>query len=717
MRKIIRNAVLASIASMMVVGGNVFAASTNMDVSPVDKGSSKDSAGMIYDATYNGSQKGQHFWTDLGHYEIKDANGNKVSDLYTPFFYHTSTDEWDPTSGSYNPVHKGDGSEMLCKESMSKITVGEMDRVIKALYQNDLSVYQAINGSMDDSGQVTEGIKQKLFTSIESKDLGNGKTQYDYKSESGKTIGTTYDTNTKNKSLTIGQGPNSGVRVTLTDTDGNTLVADTDYIASKAHVEAVSSRLMEETKSRMSEDNRIEGNQLKEIKASVSGNKTTYSYITNNGKEIGTTYDYDTKLNQVGMIFTDTKDSSILTWTGVDNTGEVLQTRIDGIASRKYVDDKVKEINNTIGGMTDTNTKNSRIETTFDDAGNLGISVIDTDGNTVSGTVTGVATKKDITDVKSSIENIDNRVTNNTNEINNIKGDITDINNRLDNLTDNDTVSTVTTGDDWLHNEVTETENGFDNKLTFNEDKLKDYIKDNSQDTITTVSGSGLAKVTESKTDSGYHYVIDVDADVVKDIAKSVDTNTTNKSMESTRDSENGTATISVVDSDNNVVSTTIEDVASHKELKDYKESNDRDKEVMREVINNNSERITGLESKVNSLNENVKEVGAHAAALAALHPLDYDEDDKLTFAAGMGNYRGKNAAAIGAFYRPNEDTMFSIGGSFGSGDGMVNLGVSLKLGPTPTNRKSKKELIEELDDLKAQVAALHEAVEAIVNK
>ena len=187
--------------------------------------------------------------------------------------------------------------------------------------------------------------------------------------------------------------------------------------------------------------------------------------------------------------------------------------------------------------------------------------------------------------------------------------------------------------------------------------------------------------------------------------------------MESVRDSEIGTATISVIDSDNNVVSTTIEDVASHKELKDYKESNDRDKEVMREVINNNSERIGGLESKVNSLNENVKEVGAHAAALAALHPLDYDEDDKLTFAAGMGNYRGSNAVAIGAFYRPNEDTMFNIGGSFGSGDGMVNLGVSLKLGPTPTNRKSKKELIEELDDLKAQVAELHEAVEAITKK
>ena len=82
-----------------------------------------------------------------------------------------------------------------------------------------------------------------------------------------------------------------------------------------------------------------------------------------------------------------------------------------------------------------------------------------------------------------------------------------------------------------------------------------------------------------------------------------------------------------------------------------------------------------------------VNRVGAGAAALAALHPLDFDPDDKWDFAAGYGNYRGANAAAVGAYYRPNEDTMFSVGGSFGGGENMVNAGVSFKLGQATTFR------------------------------
>ena len=750
----------------------------NMDVSPVDKDSARDSAGHIYDASYGSSGSRGYFWTDLGHATIKDLDGKDV-ELYTPFIYHTNDQIWDKSSSSYNPVHLGDGSEMDCNESMSNINVGEFDRIVKALYHNDLKVYNAINGGFDEAGNQVDGLKQKMFTSITKTSSGTTDT-YHYLKENGDEIGTTQDRNTTNKSLTIGKGPNSGVRVTLTDTDGTTLTADTDHIASKDSVQLVYTNLMEETKNRLSADADITGKLFKGIKSDTSGNKTTYTYYDNAGKTIGTTNDYDTKFKQATMIFTDTKDSSVLTWTGVDNIDNVFMARVDGIASREwvgnnyynktdvdakikdikftdtntkirnnklsfnaktglltsqitdtdgtiynsngvtgiasrdYVDSKIKEVT---GGITDTNTKNASMSGSLSKDGKLTVGITDTDGNNVSTTINGVASKDDISNVNNKVTEVNNRVTNVESDVTTIKNDITTINNRLDNLTDNDTVTTVSTGDDWLHNETTETENGFDNKLTFNEDKLKDYIKDNSQDTITTVAGSGLAKVTESKTDKGYHYVIDVDADVVKDIAKSVDTNTTNKSMESVRDSEIGTATISVIDSDNNVVSTTIEDVASHKELKDYKESNDRDKEVMREVINNNSERIGGLESKVNTLNENVKEVGAHAAALAALHPLDYDEDDKFTFAAGMGNYRGKNACAIGAFYRPNEDTMFNFGTSFGSGDGMINLGASFKLGPTPKNRKSKKELIEELDELKAQVAELHEVVQSMVQK
>jgi len=72
-----------------------------------------------------------------------------------------------------------------------------------------------------------------------------------------------------------------------------------------------------------------------------------------------------------------------------------------------------------------------------------------------------------------------------------------------------------------------------------------------------------------------------------------------------------------------------------------------------------------------------VNKVGANAAALAALHPQDFDPDDKWDFAAGYGNYKDAHAIAVGAFYRPNEDTMLSVGGSFGGGENMVNAGIT----------------------------------------
>ena len=94
-----------------------------------------------------------------------------------------------------------------------------------------------------------------------------------------------------------------------------------------------------------------------------------------------------------------------------------------------------------------------------------------------------------------------------------------------------------------------------------------------------------------------------------------------------------------------------------------------------------NTTNITKLGNSINALGNRVDRVGAGAAALAALHPLDFDPDDKWDFAAGYGNYKGANAAAIGAYYRPNEDTMFSVGGSFGGGENMVNAGISVKFG------------------------------------
>ena len=94
-----------------------------------------------------------------------------------------------------------------------------------------------------------------------------------------------------------------------------------------------------------------------------------------------------------------------------------------------------------------------------------------------------------------------------------------------------------------------------------------------------------------------------------------------------------------------------------------------------------NGDSIVSLQSDVHSLGHRVNKVGAGAAALAGLHPLDFDPDDKWDFAASVGSYRNAHAMALGAFYRPNEGTLFSLGGSFGNGENMWNAGVSLKLG------------------------------------
>ena len=131
--------------------------------------------------------------------------------------------------------------------------------------------------------------------------------------------------------------------------------------------------------------------------------------------------------------------------------------------------------------------------------------------------------------------------------------------------------------------------------------------------------------------------------------------------------------------------------------------------------INN---RIDGVENQVvsntnriNKLGSRVNKVGAGAAALAALHPMDFDPDDKLTFSAGYGNYAGQNAAAIGAYYRPDEKVMFSVGGTVGNGENMVNAGISFALDRTNHVSNSRTAMAREILDLRAEVNELRAMV------
>ena len=155
------------------------------------------------------------------------------------------------------------------------------------------------------------------------------------------------------------------------------------------------------------------------------------------------------------------------------------------------------------------------------------------------------------------------------------------------------------------------------------------------------------------------------------------------------------------------------------------------DKQVGKNTTNitNLGNTINNLNGKLGTLDNRISKVGAGAAALAALHPLDFDPHDKWDIAAGFGNYRNASAAAVGLFYRPNERTMMSLGWTMGDDRNMLNAGISVKLGRGDVyTRYSKvemanqikdlkekndkmqaenKEMRSELDELKAQVAAL----------
>ena len=124
--------------------------------------------------------------------------------------------------------------------------------------------------------------------------------------------------------------------------------------------------------------------------------------------------------------------------------------------------------------------------------------------------------------------------------------------------------------------------------------------------------------------------------------------------------------------------------------------------------VASNTGAVNELNGRVNRLDSRVNKVGAGAAALAALHPLDYDPQDKWDFAAGVGNYRNATAAAVGLFYRPNERTMFNLGWTMGDNRNMVNGGFSLKFGKSNKYIKySKAEMAAVIDNQSREIAEL----------
>lgn len=576
--------VLATIMAMGMMGyATVWAEDTVTPTpSPIDKSVSKDAAGQIYDASNNYHQG--YFWTDLGHAQVKIGSGQQI-ELFTPFIYHTTNDQWKKGGTGWSPVHEGDNSEMECKESMSRITVGEFDRIIKSLYTNDITMAKTIYGEGDQAG-----LKDKVIKEVKA---------------------------------TPGQG------------------------------------------------------------ATVN----TYKLVRENGTDVAVgIVDTDTKVVDNKLTFANGTLTSEIT----DNAGGTFESSVNGIASQEWVQEKIAEIPSII----DTNS----------------ITTVQNDGN---GYVTVTGGQGDDGDYNYIVGFNEEKL------IETIQAN------------DKDTITTAESGHEIItvENNLTDTDNK-NYKIGINEEALKGFIKDNTQDTntITTVKddGNGFVTVTEAPdpNQSGNHaytvsfneqklnaaieaqdrYVnggsIGEDGSITLNVHNGRDVTLEGQMKDARltdieRDKEAGTATLVVKDRYNpeEVNRLTIDDIAS-------KAQNDRDHAEFREHFNE-------LDYRVDNLGSRVDKVGAGAAALAALHPMDFDPDDKLTFAAGYGNYKGKNAAAVGAFYRPDEKVMLSVGGTFGNGENMVNAGISFSLDRTARVSNSRTAMAKEIVDLRANVANL----------
>ena len=265
--------------------------------------------------------------------------------------------------------------------------------------------------------------------------------------------------------------------------------------------------------------------------------------------------------------------------------------------------------------------------------------------------------------------------------------------------------------EDNVTRQITGVAAGYEDTDAVNVAQLKEVRKMASTQTIIQAGSDNISVQKSPETDENKIYTVELAKDL-KGLDSVTTGNTTINNSGLTVKGDDNHKDITIHQGNVNMGGNKIEGVAPGKVSKDSADA------VNGSQLWQRDQAINGLSGSVNKLGNRINRVGAGAAALAALHPLDFDPDDKWDFAAGYGNYRGANAAAIGAYYRPNEDTMFSVGGSFGGGENMVNAGVSIKLGQgnhVSTSRvamakemKAMRQHMAEQDALIAKLQSMH---------
>jgi len=473
-RNVLAKCVLATIMAMGMMGYNTVWADTPTP-SPVDKTVSKDAAGQIYDASHNYQQG--YFWTDLGHAQVQIGSGEQI-ELFTPFIYHTHNGIWDPKDRRYDPVHTGDNSEMKCKESMSRITVGEFDRIIKSLYTNDITMAKTIYG---EAGQA--GLKDTVIKAVRATP-GQGKTVNTYelvRANDEVLAAAIVDTDTKitGNTLTFANGT---LTSKITDNAGGVYTDSVDGIASQGWVN-------------------------EQMQGIVDTN------TTNTGME--------GSLDEYGKLTVKVKDSD----------QRSVQAEVEGIASRSWVTNQLEDIvdTNTITTVesatnmlkiTDEGVEGNHAYKIDINGEQLGDFVQQYDTNTIT---TAQDDGKNYVTVNGDMD--DNGNYNYTVGINEDK--------LMQTIQENDT-NTITTAESvhdiiTVNNSMEGQEDGKNYQIGINEDALKGYIKETAQDTdtVTTVeSKTNMLKITDEGTDGNHAYKVDINGDQLGDFVQQYDTNT-----------------------------------------------------------------------------------------------------------------------------------------------------------------------------------------------
>ncbi len=761
--------VLATIMAMGMMGYTTVWADTPTP-SPVDKTVSKDAAGQIYDASHNYHQG--YFWTDLGHAQVQIGSGEQI-ELFTPFIYHTNNVQWKKGGAGWNPVHEGDNSEMECKESMSRITVGEFDRIIKSLYTNDITMAKTIYG---EAGQA--GLKDTVIKAVRATP-GQGKTVNTYelvRANDEVIAAAIVDTDTKitGNKLTFANGT---LTSKITDNAGGVYTDSVDGIASQGWVNEQMQGIVDTNTTNTGMEGsldeygkltvKVKDSDQHSVQTEVEG-IASRSWVTNQLEGIGGTDTVTTAESGHEIITVVDANKDLPT----DNKHHVIGINEDAL--KGYIKETAQdtdtvttvESKTNMLKITDEGTDGNHAYKVDINGEQLGDFVQQYDTNTITTAESGhaIITVNDSVgggdlDDKNYVIGIDEDAlkgfiqenTQDTNTITTVADDgkgyvgVTDAMDAdgnhnytvafdegklINTIKENDTNTVTMVADDGKGyvgvTDAMDADGNHNYTVAFDEGKLINTIKENDTNTVTMVAddGKGYVGVTDAMDADGNHnYTVAFDENKLNQTIEAKDKFVNGGNIgadgkitlkvrngedvklegqlkdaqltEIERDTAAGTATLVVKDGYTNeeVRRLTIDDIAS-------KAQNDREHAEFREHFNE-------LDHRVDNLGSRVDKVGAGAAALAALHPMDFDPDDKLTFAAGYGNYKGKNAAAVGAFYRPDEKVMLSVGGTFGNGENMVNAGISFSLDRTARVSNSRTAMAREIVDLRANVANL----------